>query len=87
MLRIKTFLLRNPPMTKDYRSRLERYLATMLQAKRMFTQGIISPEDYVKIDAIIAGKYGLGSRNLYRGINLIYQETVGNMSHHREATT
>ena len=75
------------PMTKEYRTRLEQYLSSMMQAKQMLSQGIITQEDYAKIDTIIAAKYGLESCNLYRGIDLIYKEVRGNMSHHEEVMT
>ncbi len=69
-------------MTKEYRTRLEQYLSSMMQAKQMLSQGIITQEDYVKIDTIIAAKYGLESCNLYRGIDLLYSEVRGNMPHY-----
>ena len=53
-------------MDEGYRSKLESYLASMLQAKRMLTNGIITPADYARIDAIIAGKYGIPENSLYR---------------------
>ena len=40
------------PVTDDYRARLERYLASMLQAKRMLSMGILTPEDYAIIDTM-----------------------------------
>lgn len=73
-------------MTDSYRTRLEQYLSSMLQAKRMLTAGIITTEDYVNIDTIIAEKYGLRSCNIYRGIDLLYSEIRGNMSHYEEVT-
>ena len=74
-------------MAEEYRTRLEQYLSSMIQAKQMLTSGIISEEDYAKIDTIIAKKYSLESCNLYRGINLLYKEARGNMSHHEEVLT
>ena len=53
-------------MMHDYRSRLERYLATMFQAKRMLSMGILTPEDYAKIDTKMAEKYGISSCSIYR---------------------
>ena len=66
-------------MRKDYRAKLEDYLASMLQAKRMLAMGILTPEDYAKIDTIIAKKYGISSCSLYRGIDLLYSRFNGNM--------
>lgn len=73
-------------MNDGYRAKLESYLAPMIQAKRMLTMGILTPKDYAKIDTIIADKYGISSCSLYRGIDLIYDEFRGNMSHYKEVT-
>ena len=72
-------------MRKDYRAKLEDYLASMLQAKRMLAMGILTPEDYAKIDTIIAKKYGIYSCSLYRGIDLLYSRFNGNMPHEEVA--
>lgn len=71
-------------MSPDYRKRLEQYISTMMQAKQMLVSGILTPSDYTKIDTIIAEKYGLSSCNIYRGIDLIYRDNRGNMSHNTE---
>ena len=71
-------------MDNGYRANLESYLASMLQAKKMLSQGILTPEDYAKIDTIIAKKYGISSCSLYRGIDLIYIEIDGNMPSYKE---
>lgn len=71
-------------MSNAYRTRLESYLASMLQAKRMLSTGILTPEDYAKIDIIIAKKYGISSCSLYRGIDLLYASFSGNMSCYEE---
>lgn len=73
-------------VTDDYRARLERYLASMLQAKRMLSLGIITPEDYAIIDTMQREKFGISSCSLYRGIDLIYSGFRGNMSHYEEVT-
>ena len=72
-------------MSEEYRARLEQYLSSMIQAKQMLAEGIISLEDYTKIDTILAQKYGLESCNLYRGIDLLYAETNGTMPHEEVA--
>lgn len=59
-------------MSDNYRNRLESYLASMLQAKRMLSMGIITPEDYADIDTIMNEKYGISSCSLYCGMDLIY---------------
>ena len=53
-------------MTTDYRSRLERYLAAMFQARRMLSMGILTPEDYAKMDTKMAEKYDISSCSIYR---------------------
>lgn len=67
-------------MSNVYRTKLESYLASMLQAKRMLSMGVLTLEDYAKIDTIIAKKYGISSCSLYRGIDLLYASFSGNMS-------
>ena len=73
-------------VTDEYRNRLESYLASMHQAKRMLAMGILTSEDYAKIDTITAEKYGISSCSLYRGIDWIYGGFRGNMSHYEEVT-
>lgn len=71
-------------MNDTYRSKLENYLASMLQAKRMLTMGILTSDDYAQIDTMMAKKYGISSCSIYRGIDLIYDGFRGNMSHYEE---
>lgn len=73
-------------MNDAYRAKLEGYLAAMLQAKRMLSMGILTPEDYAKIDTMIAEKYGISSCSLYCGFDLIISAFRGNMSHNEEVT-
>ena len=73
-------------MNKDYRSRLECYLASMHHAKRMLSMGIIPLEDYAIIDTMQREKYGISSCSLYRGIDWIYSGFRGNISHYEEVT-
>jgi len=75
-----------PQVNDAYRAKLERYLASMLQAKRMLEMGILTSEDYAHIDTIIAKKHDISSCSLYRGIDLIYDGFRGNMSHYKEVT-
>ena len=69
-----------------YRAKLEGYLASMAQAKRMLAMGILTSENYAQIDTIMAEKHGVSSCSLYRGIDLIYSRVRGNMSHYEEVT-
>ena len=73
-------------MDDGYRANLESYLTSMLQAKKMLSQGILTPEDYAKIDTIIAEKYRISSCSLYRGVDLIYSGFNGKMSYYEEVT-
>lgn len=50
----------------DYYKRVCAYSLSMRMAKSMLKEGIISEEDYVKIDKIIADKYGINSCSIFR---------------------
>ncbi len=54
-------------MTDEYRN-ICRYKQAMLMAKSMLNNGIISKDDYLKIDEIIAKKYGINLCSIYRQI-------------------
>ena len=71
-------------MDKTYRKRLEAYLSSMLQAKRMLNSGIINGEDYQIIATMMDKKYGISLCSIYRGLDLIYRDARGNMSHYKE---
>lgn len=73
-------------MNDVYRAKLEPYLATMLLARQMRSTGIISQEDFLKIDVAMAQKYGVPLTSLYRGIDLQSCGIRGNMSHHKEVS-
>ena len=64
---------RRQGMNNDYNSRLEQYIASMLQFKNMLSRGILTPDDYTEIDTILAERYGISSCSIYRGIDLIYR--------------
>jgi hypothetical protein len=72
-------------MSDAYREKLEAYLAAMLQARRMLAMGVLTPEDYDRIDTIISKKYSISSCSLYCGIDLILSRFSGNMSYCKEA--
>lgn len=73
-------------MNDIYRAKLEPYLATMLLVRRMRSIGIISQEDFLKIDEAMAQKYAVPLTSLYRGIDLQLCGIRGNMSHHKEVS-
>ena len=68
-------------MTNEYRAKMEAYLSSMAQFKKMLSMGILTPDDYAIINTIIAKKYGISLCSLYRGIDLLYSNSRGNMSH------
>lgn len=47
------------------------YLNAITQAKQMLSKGLISREDYFKIEDKMAKKYNLGKTSLYRTNDLI----------------
>lgn len=55
------------------------YQATMRIARQWLGSGLITAEDYEKIDTIVAGKFGVSARSIWRDINLIKLPTDGNM--------
>ena len=70
----------------EYRLRLEQYLSSMMQFKIMRSKGILTDADYGKIEAVIARKYRLENRNIYRGVDLLCDEFRGMMSHYKGVT-
>ena len=73
-------------MTDAYRARLEDYLASMLQAKRMLSLGIITPEDYAIIDNMQREEFGITTCILNSRSDMKYSGFRGNMSHYEEVT-
>ena len=55
------------------------YKASMKQAQIMLERGLISEDDYAKIDTKLVQKYGLNSCSVYAYNNLIYSENRGNI--------
>ena len=53
-------------MNEDLRSRIMRYRAAMSLAAEMLQNGLISEEEYAKIDTIMAKKYGVSSSTIFR---------------------
>lgn len=56
------------------------YQAAMRIARQWLSSGLIMAEDYKKIDTIIAEKFGVSARSIWREINLINLPNDGNMS-------
>jgi hypothetical protein len=57
------------------------YCSAIAQAHRMMKLGIISLEDFEKIDRVLLKKYNLTLSSLFRDKALLYKETRGNMPH------
>lgn len=53
-------------MSKDINERIISYRMAMSLAKSMQSRGIISAEEYHKIDTIMTKKYGVSSSTIYR---------------------
>ena len=63
----------------EYYKALTSYKASMKQAKTMLESGLISTEDYSKIDTKLAQKYGINSCSIFADNSLIYTEYDGNI--------
>jgi len=57
------------------------YKASMKQAQTMLERGLISADDYAKIDTKLAQKYGLNSCSIYADNKLINIKYDGNIAH------
>lgn len=55
------------------------YQSTMRIAQRWLGSGLITAEDYEKFDTIVAEKFGVSARSIWRDINLIKLPSDGNM--------
>lgn len=54
-----------------------RYKASMAVFKNWLAEGVISAADLLKIDTILAQKYGLSSRSIFLENDLLYKENRG----------
>ena len=66
-------------MNKEYRNSIECYLLTLHHAEKMLSMGILTLDDYAKIDTITAEKYSLSLCSIYRPNSLINSHFSGNM--------
>ncbi|MCR4719798.1 MAG: hypothetical protein K5768_09240 [Firmicutes bacterium] len=53
-------------MNVDIREQIRKYRQAMSLAKAMLERGIITTEEYGKIDKIMTNKYGVNSSTIYR---------------------
>ena len=73
-------------MSEEYFSGVLGYKSAMAQAQLMLFKGIITEDEYVIIDTMIAEKYGINSCSLFRDNDLLCGGFRGNMSHYEEVT-
>lgn len=71
-------------MTTKYYDALTKYKTAMVQAKKMLSLGLITAEEYTKIEAKMCGKFGINLDDLYREIDLINNDLYGNIRHTKE---
>ena len=55
------------------------YQSTMRIAQHWLSSGLITEGDYEKFDTIVAEKFGVSARSIWRDINLIKLPSDGNM--------
>ena len=67
-------------MGEDHLKRVNAYLLAMTTADHMRREGIISDEDYQRIEPLILVKYGLNSRSIYRRNDWIISRPRGNIT-------
>jgi len=60
--------VRGTQMNNDYLNRVFNYKTFMSIVRDMLKQGVISKDEYVKIDTIMLKKYGISSCSIYRDI-------------------
>ena len=67
-------------MGEDHLKRVCAYLLAMTTADHLRREGIISDEDYQRIEPLILVKYGLNSRSIYRRNDWIISRPRGNIT-------
>ena len=71
-------------MTRRQMQNESRFLMTMGIARKMLSEGIISKEDYGKIDTMFTNKYRPSLGTLFSDISLMSLEDRGNMDSGKE---
>jgi hypothetical protein len=66
-------------MNKEHRINVENYYASLIQLKRMLTLNIISIDDFVRCERIIADKHCIKVSSIYRSNDLIDSSLNGNI--------
>ena len=67
-------------MGDDHLKRVSAYLLAMTAADKLRREGIISNEDYQRIEPLILAKYGLFSRSIYRRNDWLINRPRGNIT-------
>lgn len=67
-------------MGDDHLKRVSAYLLAMTTADHLRREGIISDEDYRRIEPLILAKHGLNSRSIYRRNDWIISRFRGNIT-------
>ena len=67
-------------MGVDHLKRVNAYLLAMTTADHLLLEGIITNEDYQRIEPLILAKYGLFSRSIYRRNDWIISRPRGNIT-------
>ena len=68
-------------MTNEQMQNEKLFQGTMLMAKNLLKQGIISDDEYEQIDTMFRQKYAISLSTLFTDIRLIKYADHGNMSH------
>lgn len=68
-------------MTNEQMQNEKLFQGTMLMAKNLLKQGIISDDEYEQIDTMFRQKYAISLSTLFNDIRLIKYADHGNMSH------
>ena len=68
-------------MTNEQMQNEKLFQGTMLTAKNLLKQGIISDDEYEQIDTMFRQKYAISLSTLFTDIRLIKYADHGNMSH------
>lgn len=78
---ISKIVLEVTAMTSEQIQNEIMYQGTMLVAKRLLNQGIISDEEYEQIDTMFRQKYAISLSTLFTDIRLIKFGSYGNIAH------
>lgn len=68
-------------MTSEQMQNEVMYQGTMLVAKHLLNQGIISDDEYEQIDTMFRQKYAISLSTLFTDIRLIKFGSYGNIAH------